>query len=147
MLRRAGQTLKFVQDLEDAARAVLDRESQSGALEQALADKRRELAGAESAFQQRQREVDEDTARLEREYGARIREYEAQCDTLDRQLEEKQAAVKQAMANEDDVYQGQCAEHRARIENLLATIQEREGYLARLQERIGQLRADMELVR
>ena len=84
---------------------------------------------------------------LEKELLAARMTHEETVLQLAHELERKQHDVAVAKANEDDDYLLQARQHETALAKLQASIQEREGYLARLNERIGALRADLDSVR
>lgn len=147
VLRRAGQTLRFLEHLELAARTVQEKESQLEGLDQALLEKRAELAKLQNILVARNDEIAMEREHLERKWQETQREYAEQQETLSGQWQEKQQATQRAMGEEDRLYLDQCREHEARLKALQATIEEREGYLQGLQRRIGELRADFEAIR
>ena len=146
-LRRAGQMMQWLEGLEEAARSILRKEENMSGLTQAILEKQQVLGQLERTFVELQETVMLTQATMDRDFGLSQREHAAQLDRLDQELAKKERDVATACANEDALYLQQVVDHSARTALLRAEIDEREGYLARLNQRIGALRADLDSVR
>jgi len=147
ILRRGAQVLRFCEGLEEAAKLIARQQESMGGIEQALLDKRQELAQAERGLSERRDTMAADEHQMVLSWQRAQQEYGHRMTSLEVELEAKQRVVAVAKQHEDDDYLAQAKQHETRLAVLSAEIQDREGYLARLNQRIGALRADLDIVR
>lgn len=146
-LRRAEQVFGFLGDLHQAAQLIVQLRNDEVSMQKAFDEAQAAYTTMQASIRDAESQYENTVTMLAERKERMTQECSAEIDALMARLVEKRADVEAACKNLDADYLAKHAEHTKRIDELIAAIHEKEGYLAQLNARIGAIRADFDTMR